>query len=134
MTSAAQASAYLQENLSGIEAIAEGVLQDAGVSADVIVSLKQEEFDTRYYDTFMLPAGVYESLRVTIGEGNGHNWWCVVFPAMCVGATVSEFKEAAQCSGLSDSLTEALAGEETYETRFLILDTLGRLENFLHKG
>ena len=134
VTDVAQARAYLQENLSKIEATAKLALFEAGAPNDVFVTLKQEEFDTRYYDTFTLPAGVYESLRITIGEGNGHNWWCVVFPAMCVGATVSEFKETAQCAGLSDPLTETLAREEIYETRFLILDTLGRLENFLHKG
>lgn len=134
VTDVAQAKAYLQQNLPKIEEIANRVLWDAGVHDCATVSLQQEEFDTRYYDTFTLPAGVYESLRITIGDGNGHNWWCVVFPAMCVGATVSKFKETAQCAGLSAPLTETLAGEESYETRFLILDALGRLENFLHKG
>ena len=134
VTDVVQAKAYLQQNLPKIEEIANRVLWDAGVHDCATVSLRQEEFDTRYYDTFTLPAGVYESLRITIGDGNGHNWWCVVFPAMCVGATVSEFKETAQCAGLSAPLTETLAGEESYETRFLILDALGRLENFLHKG
>ena len=80
------------------------------------------------------PAGIYEALRITIGAGEGHNWWCVVFPALCVGATVSEFEETAHCAGMNDSLTGALAGEESYEARFLVLDALGRLENFLHKG
>ena len=134
VTDTEQARAYLQENLPEIEIFANRVLRDAGVRDTATVSLQREAFDTRYYDTFTLPAGVYEALRITIGEGKGHNWWCVVFPAMCVGATVSEFKETAQCAGLPDSLTETLAGTETYETRFLILDTLGRLENFLHKG
>jgi len=133
VTDTKEARAYLQENLPGIEALANRVLQDAGVHDIATVSLQREAFDTRYYDTFTLPAGVYEALRITIGEGKGHNWWCVVFPAMCVGATVSEFKETAQCAGLPASLTETLAGAETYEARFLILDTLGKLENFLHK-
>jgi len=128
-----QARAYLQENLPKLEALANRVLRDAGIGDTATVSLQPEEFATRYYDTFTLPAGVYEALRITIGEGKGHNWWCVVFPALCVGATVSEFEETARCAGLPDHLTGALAGEETYEARFLILDALGRLENFLHK-
>ena len=128
------AKAYLRENLPKIEAVANCVLQKAGISDTVTVSLEPEEFETRTYDTFTLPAGVYEALRVTIGAGEGHNWWCVVFPALCVGATVEEFEETAHCAGLSDSLTAAIAGEENYEVRFLILDALGRLENFLHKG
>ena len=129
-----EAKAYLRENLPKIEALANGVLQNAGIHDTVTVSLRPEEFGTRVYDTFTLPAGVYEALRITIGAGEGHNWWCVVFPALCVGATVEEFEETAHCAGLSDSLTAALAGEEDYEVRFLILDALGKLENFLHKG
>ena len=129
-----EAKAYLRENLPKIEALANGVLQNAGIHDTVTVSLRPEEFGTRVYDTFTLPAGVYEALRITIGAGEGHNWWGVVFPAMCVGATVEEFEETAHCAGLSDSLTAALAGEEDYEVRFLILDALGKLENFLHKG
>ena len=131
---AAQAKAYLQENLPKIEALANRVLREAGCSDVAIVSLQLEEFSTRYYDTFTLPAGIYEALRITIGEGAGHNWWCVVFPTLCVGATVEEFEETAQCAGLSDSLTAALTGEEDYEIRFFLLDALGKLENFLHKG
>ena len=131
---AAQAKAYLQENLPKIEALANRVLREVGCSDVATVSLQLEEFATRYYDTFTLPAGIYEALRITIGEGTGHNWWCVVFPTLCVGATVEEFEETAQCAGLSDSLTAALAGDEDYEIRFFLLDALGKLENFLHKG
>ena len=130
----AQAKEYLQRNLSKIEALAGGVLKENGCEDPVRVSLQREAFTTRYYDTFTLPAGIYEALRITIGEGNGHNWWCVVFPALCVGATVEDFEETAHCAGMPDSLTGALTGEESYEVRFLVLDTLGKLENFLHKG
>ena len=129
-----QARAYLQENLPKIEALANCVLYAAGSTDVAAVSLQLEEFTTRYYDTFTLPAGIYEALRITIGPGEGQNWWCVVFPSLCVGATVEDFEETAHCAGLSDSLTDTLAGEEGYEVHFLILDALGRLENFLHKG
>ena len=131
---AAQAKAYLREQLPKIESLANQVLRSAGCTDLATVSLKREEFGTRVYDTFSLPAGIYESLRITIGEGAGQNWWCVVFPALCVGATVEEFEDTAQCAGFTDALTGALAGETEYEARFFILDALGRLENFLHKG
>lgn len=134
LTDTAQAKEYLQRNLPEIETLAGSVLQEAGCSDAVAVSLQKEAFTTRHYDTFTLPAGIYEALRITIGEGQGHNWWCVVFPALCVGATVEEFEESAHCAGMADSLTGALRGEETYEVRFLVLDAWGRLENFLHKG
>ena len=129
-----QAEIYLQQQLPKIEALANRVLQEAGCGDVATVSLQLEEFATRYYDTFTLPAGIYESLRITIGPGEGKNWWCVVFPTLCVGATVEEFEETAHCAGFSDALTGALTGEEPYEVRFFVLDALGRLENFLHKG
>ena len=129
-----QAEAYLRENLPKIEALANQVLRATGCSDIATVTLQLEEFATRYYDTFTLPAGIYEALRITIGEGEGKNWWCVVFPTFCLGATVEEFEEIAQCSGFSDRLIGTLTGEEGYEVRFFLLDALGRLENFLGKG
>lgn len=129
-----QARAYLQEHLPKIEELANRVLQESGCSDRAVVSLQLEEFATRYYDTFTLPAGIYEALRITIGPGAGQNWWCVVFPTLCVGATVQEFEETAQCAGLSEQLTGALTGEAAYEVRFFLLDALGKMENFLHKG
>lgn len=124
-----QAKAYLTENLPKIQAVANETLEEAGFSGEAVVSLCKEAFDTRYYDTFTLPAGVYEALRITIGEGKGHNWWCVVFPTLCVPATTEGFEDTAAGAGFPDSLTGALTGEEEYEVRFYLLDVLGRMEN-----
>ena len=132
-TRSEEAKAYLQENLPKIEAFANQFLQEAGSEDVAVVSLALEEFSTRVYDTFTLPAGLYDALRITIGAGEGKNWWCVVFPSLCLPATSEGFEEAASCAGLSDSLTAALEGEEGYELRFWVLDALGRLENFLHR-
>ena len=129
--SAEEASAYLQENLPKIEALSNCVLREAGCDDVANVSLKLEEFPTRDYDTFSLPAGIYQALRITIGEGEGHNWWCVAFPGLCLPATTSGFEDAASCAGLSDGLTATLEEKPGYEIRFWLLDALGRLENFL---
>ena len=134
LTDMEEAKNYLRQQLPKIEALANRVLQESGSRDTATVSLRMEEFGTRVYDTFTLPAGIYESLRITIGPGEGKNWWCVVFPTLCVGATVGEFEESAHCAGFSEALTGALTGEEPYEVRFFVLDALGRLENFLHRG
>ena len=134
LADAQQAKAYLQTQLPRICTLANYVLQEAG-SADVAqVSLAVEEFGTRVYDTFTLPAGVYDALRITIGPGEGKNWWCVVFPTLCVSATAEGFEEAAHCGGFSSSLTNALEGTEGYELRFFLLDMLGRGENLLRSS
>ena len=128
-----QAKAYLQENLPKIQQIANQTLAAAGVEEEAVVSLCREAFQTRVYDTFTLPAGVYESLRIVIGEGEGHNWWCVVFPTLCLPATSEGFAETAQTAGFPDSLCGALTGEEEYTLRFYALDTLGELENLFFR-
>jgi len=130
---AQEAKAYLQEHLPKIEALANQILREAGCEDAAAVSLALEEFSTRVYDTFTLPAGVYDALRITIGEGDGQNWWCVVFPGLCLPATSEGFEEAASCAGFSDSLTGALEGKRGYEIRFWVLDALGQVENFLHR-
>ena len=134
LSSAEEAKAYLQENLPKIEALANRFLQEAGSGDTATVSLALEEFSGRVYDTFTLPAGLYDALRITIGQGEGQNWWCVVFPALCLPASAEGFEETASCAGFSGSLTAALEGEEGYELRFWILDAMGRLENFLHRA
>lgn len=134
LRSADEAVAYLQEHLPQIELLANQILQASGSDEVAGVSLQMEEFPTRYYDTFALPAGVYQSLRITIGPGEGKNWWCVAFPGLCLPATTSGFEDAASCAGLSDGLTATLEEKSGYEIRFWLLDALGRLENFLHRG
>lgn len=128
------AKAYLQEQLPQIQQLAQKVLREAGCDDSVQVSLAMEEFGTRVYDTFTLPAGLYESLRIVIGDGEGHNWWCVVFPSFCVPAVSDDFQDTAAAAGFSDSLTGTLEGKEGYEVRFFLLDALGEIENFLHRG
>ena len=126
------AKEYLLENLPKIEAIANRTLETADVDSRAAVTLCKEAFDIRKYDTFTLPAGIYESLRVVIGEGQGKNWWCVAFPSLCMGATSEEFAETAQIAGMDDALTETLTGG--LQLRFFLLDALGRAEKACFSG
>ena len=124
---------YLRENLPKIESAANEALEAAGVDSRAVVTLCRETFDIRKYDTFTLPAGVYKSLRVVIGEGQGKNWWCVAFPTLCMSATSEEFEAAAQTAGMEETLSETLSG--SCQLRFYLLDVLGKVENlrFLEK-
>lgn len=101
------------------------VLSKEGSDACVTVSLCDEAFETRVYDTFTLPAGVYPSLRVRIGAAEGKNWWCVVFPSLCTAASTEEFEEAAQSGGFSAQETEVVTGgKRKYRFRFRTLELL----------
>lgn len=131
VTDPAMAYDYIQQNLPKIQSVANETLKRAGVSPDAVVSLCKEAFDTRSYDTFTLPAGVYNALRITIGQGLGKNWWCVVFPGLCQSVTVTGFEETAVAAGFSQSLSDTLTGSDGYQIRFFLLDAIGRLENKL---
>ena len=132
LQSAQEAKTYLQEKLPEIEAFANKVLKKYHVNQSAFVSLQKEAFDTRDYDTFSLPAGVYESLRVVIGNGAGKNWWCVVFPSLCLPATTSEFQDTAVGAGFSDGLVDTISKADGYEIRFYLLDFIGKIENLFH--
>ena len=125
-----QAKSYILNHLDELKMVGDQVLAKTGLKETCTVAMTEEGFPTRDYDTFRLPEGVYNSLRVTIGEGTGKNWWCVVFPELCIGVTSDEFKTAAQTGGFPDSLSGALAGEEQYQIRFYFLEMLGKLEKF----
>lgn len=128
------ARAYMQEHLPELEKIANEVLVSAGNGCRAVVTLAKEAFPAREYDTFTLPAGVYESLRVTIGSGEGKNWWCVVFPSLCISATADGFEDTAVSAGFSDSLAGALTGKQEYRVRFFVLDCFGWIENWFYRG
>lgn len=131
-SSASEAEAYFAANLERLRNVALKTLQENGFSEDVQVTLSEEAFPRRDYETFSLPAGVYHSLRITIGAGAGKNWWCVMFPRFCnAAATVNETAEVA---GISSTLTKTITAEGGYEVRFFLLELWGRIENFFYRG
>lgn len=129
MPTVEEARVYLETHLPQIEETANRVLKELGSGLEAVVTFARERFPTREYDTFRLPAGVYQALRITIGAGEGHNWWCVLFPSLCVPASTQDFTAAAEASGMSQTLAGTLAGDTTgYEIRFRLLDWLGEVK------
>ena len=128
------AKAYLQEHLDEIQQVANDVLETAGNKCRAVVTLAKSVFPTRVYDTFTLPAGIYESLKVTIGAGEGQNWWCVVFPSLCVSATTDDVEDTAVSAGFSDRLARTLTGKTKYRIRFFVLDCFGWTENLFYRN
>lgn len=128
-----QAKEYLEENLPALQELANRTLEAAGSAQRAVVSLCREAFPVRDYDTFRLPGGVYNSLRIRLGTGEGKNWWCVVFPSLCLPQTAAGFRDTASNAGLPDSLACAISEESPYEIRFFLLDKLGQLEKLFIK-
>lgn len=73
----------IQNHLPQLEQTAKNTLQRLNSNYDVTLQYGHFDFPVKYYGGFSLPAGNYEALRMLIGEGKGHNWWCVLFPPMC---------------------------------------------------
>ncbi len=126
-----QAKAYLACHLEDIRKLANDTLANAGFSDEVQVTIAEEPFPRRDYDTFSLPSGVYQSLRITIGAGEGRNWWCVMFPQLCFGAAA---EDAVEVGGMDQPLSGTISRQQGYEVRFFLLDILGKIENFFHRG
>ncbi len=82
-----------EELLPDIEAEVNDYLISRGISYGACVTLTKEVYDTRVYDTFTLPRGEYLSLRIILGQGEGHNWWCVMYPPMCVSLATAEYPD-----------------------------------------
>lgn len=131
---AKQAKEQLLLLLPEVEAVANNALQNAGSNNRATATIAIEEFDTRVYDTFSLPAGVYQSLRISIGEAAGKNWWCVVFPTLCVPKTSQGFADQAASAGIDKGLSNTLSGKPQYQFRFFLLDCVGKIENMFRKG
>ena len=110
------------QNLSLFKETAEGVVAENGYDYNVTVTLSEEYYPERQYEQFRLPAGNYNSLKVNIGEAEGKNWWCVLFPPLCVEA--SEAKEEMVQTGFTPNQIRVLTDSETpkYVIRFRILE------------
>ena len=85
-----EASSQLCTHLQSIAGAARQVLGEQGVGYSATAQMTEMYFPTRDYGDFRLPAGRYRTLRVTLGEGAGNNWWCVVFPSLCLPAATQE--------------------------------------------
>ena len=106
----------LRAQLPAIRQTAEQTLRAAGCSDTVRVSLEQTDFPERQYGMMTLPAGCYQALRVEIGAAAGQNWWCVMYPAVCIPA-------AAEPSLTLDADAENMVlHPEEYEVRLKCLD------------
>ena len=122
----------LAGQLGTLEKAAARTLREAGSADTVTVTMQNERFPTRDYETFSLPAGVYRTLRVTIGAGEGHNWWCVVFPTICTAASMDELETAAVSGGFSEADVRLITGADSgCVLKFKTLEWLEKLKTLL---
>ncbi len=107
--SARQAEALLRENLALLTQEAASQARTLGFEGEVSVSLQKERFPNRVYAGMTVPAGEYQALRVTLGPGEGANWWCVLYPSLCM-LPPPDSSEADQTIQIQSSFYDWLSG------------------------
>lgn len=80
-----------KKNINNINILSQSTAINQGYNYNIKTIITKEYFDTRYYDGFTLPAGYYNSIKIIIGKGKGHNWWCVLYPSVCISGCVDDF-------------------------------------------
>ncbi len=109
----------IRQYLPKLQEIAQQTVYDHGYTYPVKATLCRMFFDTRQYDEVTMPAGVYDAVRIVIGEGEGKNWWCVIYPPMCINAAV---KEQTLSDVLGRRQMSIVTGEKGYAVRFKLVE------------
>ena len=117
------AEAALSPHLEELAQAGAEALARTGHMEPVTVTLADQWFPTKEYDGFSLPAGQYRALKVTIGEGRGRNWWCVVFPPLCLASVSEESVETAAGGVLSEDQIALITGQDGgYVLKFRLIE------------
>ncbi len=120
----------IQAHLKDIENVANDVLEAEGVDYRATASLTHMEFPEKEYSGFVFPEGEYQALRIVLGEGNGQNWWCVMYPNLCFSGNLFQtdekelkiFKRV-----LSPRECEAIMDGKDYTIRFKLIEYIRKI-------
>lgn len=121
-----QAEKILKPKTAELESIAKNVIIENGFDYDVKIEIEKSDFLTRKYQNgITLPAGKYEAVNIIIGEGKGHNWWCVMFPPMCLPAAENDLQIE---DVLTDEELKIVKSDTKFEPRFKIIEIFEKIK------
>ena len=123
------AEEIIAKNLETLRLTAEEIVQENGYSYPVSISLGKEDYPTKSYESCAFPAGKYTSLQILIGDASGKNWWCVLFPPLCLSAATEQ--DAFTSVGITDSQYQIITDSKNpkYKIRFKILESFSEAFN-----
>ena len=124
--------ASISESLDEIKLTAKGVLRENGCGAEVDCKLVRMYFPTRVYKDFTMPPGYYDALRISIGSAQGKNWWCVMYPPLCI-PSACEITELSEADGFTEEELEMLTNPEEYEVKFKCVELAEKLREYFEK-
>lgn len=112
-----------RESIDKLKNISRQVIAYYNYDYDVRAYVTKEYFETREYDNFTLPAGIYDCLKIEIGQGKGHNWWCVMYPSVCISGCMDDF---------DSTLTEdekRLIESDNYVIKFKVVEIYEKIKS-----
>ena len=118
-----EAEKTAEDSLEIFEDIANRVIKEEGFDYKATVSLGDQFFETRHYETFSLPAGTYRSLIIKLGKAEGKNWWCVIFPSICVPTSSSDLRQS-----VSQNSAQIAEHSGNYIVRFKIVEIYEKIK------
>lgn len=121
-----EAEVLTSKNLQNIANVAKQVIVDNGYNYNVTCQIEDVYFNTRTYENVTMPSGTYRALQIKIGDAKGKNWWCVMYPTLCVGAS-TDYK--ALDDKLNDKEYDTLVNEKT-QYKFKIVEIYERIVSF----
>lgn len=114
-----------------LKAVAEKTAKENGFDYEVKIEVTEEYFDTRSYENVTLPAGRYKAVKVIIGEGAGKNWWCVMFPPLCLPAAEENDERDVKIDAiLTDSGVRLIESNPKFEVRFKIVEIYEKIKSY----
>ncbi len=128
-TNVTQAISIANSNIEKITDVAKKVINDNGYNYEVTATVDKSYFNTREYDNFTLPAGIYDALIIKIGSAEGKNWWCVMFPALCLPSA----SDASLTDCVSDDSAEIAVEPQKYQIRFKTVEIYQHIKKILSK-
>ena len=113
-----------ENNILLFKETAEECINENGYHYSVNAYVDKEYFNTREYEEITLPSGIYNALKIEIGEAKGHNWWCVMFPAICLPAV----SENEMSDILDDEEIDLINSNNKFEIRFKIVEVYEKIK------
>lgn len=121
---------FLKENLDNIKDYVDNYLMELGVDYQCKVTLSEDVFPTKSYGNLKLPHGKYTALKIILGNGDGKNWWCVMFPPMCFTESMTGMIDEKSNEYLKNNLSSgsySLITDDNIQIRFKIVEMYNKI-------
>ncbi len=122
------AEKLLGTSLHSLRRIAQETVNSQGYSYNVSITLGKSYFPTRVYDNITMPAGYYDALKIIIGEGKGQNWWCIMFPSLCLPGACKKVDKLQEV--LTEKEMKLILSNSKYEVRFWLVEKYYDIKNY----